>query len=209
MMVLGLTGSIAMGKSTVAGMFRDLGVPVHDADAAVHRLLEPGGAGAGPVGGAFPECVADGAIDRQALGRSVFGDPERRRRLEGILHPLVRADRDRWLEDRRAEGAAAVVLDIPLLFETGAERDCDRVVLVYASRETQRRRALARPGMTEDKLRGIVAAQMDDAEKLRRAYYRIPTDRGIGDSRRRVGWIMDEIAGQAAGMARDERSPGA
>ena len=111
MIVLGLTGSIAMGKTTVAGMFRDEGVPVHDSDAVVHRLVEPGGAGFEPVGEAFPDCVSDGRIDREALGRAVFGDAGGRRRLEGILHPLVRADRGEWLDARRAEGATKVVLD--------------------------------------------------------------------------------------------------
>ena len=192
MIILGLTGSVAMGKTTVAGIFGDEGVPVHDADAAAHRLTQPDGPGFGPVSEAFPGCVKDGAIDRQALGREAFGAPERRRRLEAILHPLVRADRDEWLEARRAEDAELVVLDIPLLYETGGEADCDAVAVVSARPFQQHRRAMARPGMTGKKLAGILKAQTGDAEKRERADFVVPTGYGVTASR----WFVRRIIGQ-------------
>ena len=197
MIVLGLTGSIAMGKTTVAEIFRGEGVPVHDSDAAVHRLMEPGGAGFGLVGDAFPDCVSGGRINREALGDAVFGDADSRRQLEDILHPLVRADRNEWLGARRAEGAPLVVLDIPLLFETGSEVDCDAVAVVSASARQQRRRVMARPGMTPEKLRGILEAQMDDAEKRGRADFVVPTGYGETASRWHVRRIIKTLAGKA------------
>ena len=199
MIVLGLTGSIAMGKTTVAEMFRGEGVPVHDADAVVHRLMEPGGAGSGPVGEAFPDCIKDGRIDRGALGKAVFGDAAGRRRLEAILHPLVRADRGEWLEARRGEGAPLAVLDIPLLFETGSEAECDAVAVVSASAWQQRRRAMARPGMTAEKLGGILGAQMDDAEKRGRADFVVPTGYGETASRWHVRRIVRTLTERARG----------
>ena len=203
MIVLGLTGSVAMGKTTVAGLFRDEGVPVHDADAAVHRLMEPGGAAFGPVGDAFPDCAGRDGIDRDALGRRVFDDPGARGRLESILHPLVRADRDEWLGEQRGKGAALAVLDIPLLYETGSDAGCDAVVVVSASRRRQRRRAMGRPGMTAEKLDGILEAQMDDAEKRRRADYVVPTGFGVGVSRWCVKRIVKQLSGRVPGRAED------
>jgi dephospho-CoA kinase len=175
MRVLGLTGSIGMGKSTAAAVLRREGVPVHDADAAVHRLLGPGGAAVATVGAAFPGVVRDGAVDRQALGRQVFGDPQALARLEAILHPLVQRASRRFLARARRARRRLVVLDVPLLFETGGEARCDAVVVVSAPRPVQRARVLKRRGMTPERLAGIEARQMPDAEKRRRADAVVPT----------------------------------
>ncbi len=175
MVVLGLTGSIAMGKSTAAETFRSFGVPVFDADAAVHRLLGPGGAAVGPVNEAFPDCAGPRAIDRSKLGRRVFGDPAALRRLEAILHPLVRAGQDRFLARCRARGERVAVLDIPLLYETGAERRVDAVAVVSAPAFLQTQRVLRRPGMTVERFAAIRSRQLPDREKRRRADFVIPT----------------------------------
>ncbi len=175
---LGLTGSIAMGKSEAARMFRRLGVPVFDADAEVHCLLAPGGAGFDPVAAAFPECVVDGAIDRKELGAMVFNDTPALKRLEAILHPLVGRGRASFLRRAAAMRTPVVVFDIPLLFETGGEKACDFVAVVSAPAQVQRRRALRRPGMTPEKLDAILARQVPDQEKRRRADFVIPT--GLG-----------------------------
>ena len=179
MILIGLTGSIGMGKSTAAAALRRLGLPVHDADAAVHRLLAPGGAAVGPVLAAFPD-VADpaGGIDRQRLGARVFGDPAALKRLEAILHPQVRAAKRRFLAAEARRRRPMVVLDVPLLYETGGERECDAVLVVSAPAFLQRQRVLARPGMSEAKFRAILAKQMPDREKRRRAGHVVPT--GIG-----------------------------
>jgi dephospho-CoA kinase len=170
MIVLGLTGSVGMGKSTAASMFRRLGVPVHDSDAAVHRLMAPGGAAVPAVAAAFPG-VSDkaGGIDRGTLGARVFGDGRALKRLERILHPLVRRSQARFLKEARARRVPLVVLDIPLLFETGGEKRCDAVVVVSAPLWVQRARVMARPNMTEARFRAILAKQMPDHEKRRRA----------------------------------------
>jgi dephospho-CoA kinase len=167
MRVLGLTGSIAMGKSTAAALLRRLGVPVYDADAAIHRLLAPGGAGVAPVAAAFAGVRQGLAIDRAALGRLVFADAAALGRLEAILHPLAAREGKRFLV--RNTRRRLVCLDVPLLLETGGARRCDFIVVVSASATIQRQRALARPGMTAEKLAGILARQMPDAEKRRRA----------------------------------------
>jgi dephospho-CoA kinase len=169
MKTIGLTGSIAMGKSTAARLFRRLRVPVYDADATIHGLLARGGAGVAPVAAAIPGVERDGAIDRAALGRIVFADPAALAKLEAILHPLAAQARRRFLAQNRRNRTKRVVLDVPLLFETGGQRFCDRVVVVSASATMQRARALARPGMTHAKLAGILARQMPDALKRRRA----------------------------------------
>lgn len=169
MKVIGLTGSIAMGKSTAARLFRRLHVPVYDADATIHALLAQNGAGVAPVAAAFPGVVKDGAVDRVKLGASVFADPAALARLEAILHPLAARGREAFLARHRRNRAKRVVLDVPLLFETGGERHCDIVVVVSASATLQRQRALARPGMTPEKLAGILARQMPDPLKRRRA----------------------------------------
>jgi dephospho-CoA kinase len=167
--VLGLTGSIGMGKSTTAGFFRDEGVPVWDADAAVHRLYAPAGAGAVAVARLCPEAVGPKGVDRARLRDWLAADPARLSRLEAEIHPLVAADRAAFLERAAAAGAPLVVLDVPLLFETGLERAVDSVAVVTAPPEVQRARVLARPGMTEAALAALLARQMPDAEKRARA----------------------------------------
>jgi dephospho-CoA kinase len=176
--LLGLTGGIAMGKSEAGRAFRRLGVPVFDADAIVHRLLAAGGAAVKPVAKAFPTAVCDGCLDRRRLGTLVFGDDQALRRLESILHPLVASERDRFIRRTAALGARVVVLDVPLLFETGGEKACDYVAVVSAPPFVQRRRALRRAGMTAEKLEAILAHQTRDADKRRRADFVIPT--GLG-----------------------------
>jgi dephospho-CoA kinase len=178
MKVLCLTGSVGMGKTTAARMLRRLGVPVHDADAEVHRLLGRGGAAVKPVEAAFPGVKSGKAIDRAALGKLVFADPAALKRLEGILHPLVRRAERRFLAEARRERRKLVVLDIPLLYETKGERRCDGVIVVSAPRAIQRARVLARPGMTKERLAAIEARQMPDREKRRRADIVIET--GLG-----------------------------
>ena len=193
MILLGLTGSIGMGKSTTAQLFREAGVPVYDADAAVHGLYAPGGAAVGPVGSAFPGAVRDGAIDRDALSRLVLGNPEAMRQLEQIVHPLVRSVQVAFLEQHRAAGTPIVVLDVPLLYEGGGERFCDAVVVVSAPLSVQRARVLARPGMTPERLDQILARQMPDAEKRKRADFVISTAFGIEDARAQVRMVLDAI----------------
>ncbi len=175
MRVLGLTGSIGMGKSTAAAALRREGVPVHDADAAVHRLLGRGGAAVAAVEAAFPGVTGDGAVDRQALGRCVFGDPAALARLEAIRHPLVQRATRRFLVRARRARRPLAALDIPLLFETGGDRRCDAVIVVSAPRFVQRARVLKRRGMTPDRLAGIEARQRPDAQKRRRADVVVPT----------------------------------
>ncbi len=169
MRVLGLTGSIAMGKSTAARLLRCLHIPVYDADAAIHTLLAAGGAGVAPVAAAFPGVEARGAIDRHLLGKQVFADPSALRRLEAILHPLAANASRRFVATHARNRRRVVCLDVPLLLETASVRRCDFVVVVSASAMLQRQRALARPGMTQEKLAGILARQMPNAVKRRRA----------------------------------------
>ena len=191
--MLGLTGSIAMGKSETARMFARLGAPVFDADAEVHRALAPGGPGHAAVAAAFPEAVRGGAIDRRVLGRRVFGDPAALRRLESLLHPLVGEARARFLRRARARGRPVAVLDVPLLYETGGERRCDRVAVVSAPPRVQRRRALARPGMTAEKFDAILARQLPDREKRRRADFVIPAGLGRRATLRAVRRILGMV----------------
>ena len=190
MIVLGLTGSIGMGKSTAAALLRRLGVPVHDADAAVHRLLGRRGAAVAAVAAAFPGTAGKAGINRAALGRRVFGDPASLRRLEAILHPLVRADTDRFLRRMAARRVPLVVLDIPLLFESGGARRCDAIIVVSAPSFLQRARVLARPGMDEARFAAILAKQMPDAEKRRRADFVVPTGLGRRLTLRRLAEIV-------------------
>lgn len=178
MKVLGLTGSIGMGKSTAAAMLRRLGVPVHDADATVHRLLGRGGAAVAAIEAAFPGVVENGAVNRQELGRRVFGQPAELRRLEAILHPLVRRAETEFLKRQRRRHARLVVLDIPLLFETHGQRRCDAVAVVTAPAFLQEQRVLRRPGMTLARLAAIRAQQMPDRDKRRRADFVLPTGSG-------------------------------
>ncbi len=169
MKIIGLTGSIAMGKSVAAKMFRRLGLPVRDSDATIHRLLAKDGAGVAPVAKLFPDTIVEGAVDRRKLGAKVFADPKALARLEAILHPLARQDMKAFLDQHRRRRTKRVVLDVPLLLETGLDAICDLVVVVSASPTIQRMRALARPGMNDEKLAGILARQMPDSEKRRRA----------------------------------------
>jgi len=184
--ILGLTGSIGMGKTVAAGMFRRLGVPVHDADAAVHRLLAAAGPMAAAVEAAFPGVTGGDGIDRGRLAARVFGDAAALGRLEAIIHPAVRADQALFLGRAAARGARLVVLDVPLLFETGADRLCDAVAVVWAPSFVQEGRVLARPGMTRSRLAAILARQMSDAEKRRRADFTIPTGLGRGRTWRAI-----------------------
>jgi len=191
MIVLGLTGSIGMGKTTTAALFRQAGVPVYDADAAVHALYAAGGAAVAPVEAAFPGVVVDGAIDRRRLSERITADPSALTRLEAIVHPLVAAERAAFLESAKA--ADVVVLDIPLLFETHAEGMVQAVVVVSAPEAVQRSRVLSRPGMSEDKLAALLARQTPDAEKRRRADFIIETDTGLEAAAQRVAEILATV----------------
>jgi dephospho-CoA kinase len=192
MFVLGLTGSIGMGKSTTARFFSEAGVPVHDADAAVHRLYE--GEATPAIEAAFPGATSGGKVDRDKLARQVIGHPEAIKRLEAIVHPLVRAASDKFLAQAEAQGAPVAVLDIPLLFETGGEDRCDAVVVVSAPPEVQRARVLERAGMTEERLAAILAKQMPDAEKRRRADFVVDTSHGLDAARAQVSDILQAVA---------------
>ncbi|WP_027054851.1 dephospho-CoA kinase [Mesorhizobium erdmanii] len=193
MIVLGLTGSIGMGKSTTARMFADAGVPVHDSDETVHRLYS--GAAAPLVEAAFPGTTVGGVVDRAKLGARVLGDAAALKALEVIVHPLVRADADAFLARHRTAGESIVVLDIPLLFETGGRGRVDKVVVVTAPAEVQRQRVLARPGMSEEKLAAILAKQVPDAEKRRLADFVIDTGQGLDAARAQVDAIIAELVG--------------
>jgi dephospho-CoA kinase len=188
MFVLGLTGSLAMGKSTTARVFAEAGVPVHDADAAVHRLYE--GEAVAAVEAAFPGATAGGKVDRNKLAAQVLDDPAALQRLEGIVHPLVRESERRFLAQAEEAGAVLAVLDIPLLFETGGDRRVDAVVVVSAPPEVQRRRMLERPGMSEQKLSALLARQLPDAEKRRRADFVVDTSLGFDAARAQVREII-------------------
>ena len=186
MLILGLTGSIGMGKSTTAAMFEAEGVPVYDSDAAVHALYAAGGAAVAPVEAAFPGVLTDGAIDRAKLSAKVVGNPEAMAKLEAIVHPLVGADRIGFFQKAQAEGRDIVVLDVPLLFETGGEKSVHKVVVVSAPPEVQRARVLARPEMTPEKFEAILARQLPDAEKRARADFVIDTGQGVEHARQQV-----------------------
>jgi dephospho-CoA kinase len=192
MFILGLTGSLGMGKSTTARFFAEAGVPVHDADAEVHRLYE--GAAVSAVETAFPGTTAGGKVDRGKLAARVLGDETALKRLEAIVHPLVQEAERRLLAEAKARGEQVAVLDIPLLFETGGEARVDAVVVVSAPSEVQRARVLERPGMTMAKLEAILAKQMPDAEKRRRADFVVDTSRGFDAARADVRAILDAIA---------------
>lgn len=197
MIVVGLTGSIGMGKSTTAAMFVEAGAPLYDADAEVRRLYAAGGAAVGPVGAAFPGVVVDGAIDRDRLGAQVLGDPDALARLNGIVWPLMGAARADFFALAAADQAPFVVLDIPLLFETGGERNVDVTVVATAPSDLQRERVLARPGMTQEKFEAILTAQMPDAEKRAKANFIVDTSRGLGPAREQVEAIILALRGLA------------
>jgi dephospho-CoA kinase len=192
MFILGLTGSLAMGKSTAAKFFAEAGVPVHDADAEVHRLYE--GAAVAPIEAAFPGTTTGGKVDRQKLSARVLGNPAALQRLEAIVHPLVREAETRFLAEAADRGAPVAVLDIPLLIETGGDQRVDAIAVVSAPAEVQRARVLERPGMTPDKLDAILARQMSDAEKRRRADFIVDTSQGFEATRARVREILEAVA---------------
>jgi dephospho-CoA kinase len=192
--ILGLTGSIGMGKSTAANMLRRLGVPLFDADAVVHRLLAPGGAAVRHVEAAFPGVRNElGGIDRQRLGQRVFGQPEALRRLEAILHPMVRAAEKGFVARGRGRREPLVVLDIPLLFETGSTGRCDFVLVVSAPPRLQRARVMRRPGMSAGRFAGIMRAQLPDAEKRRRADFVVVTALSRRATLRQLGAIVAQL----------------
>jgi len=191
MIVLGLTGSVGMGKSTTAKMFAEEGIPVFDADAEVHRLYE--GKAAPLIEAAFPGVTKDGRVDRERLSVRVVGDKEALAKLETVVHPLVRAARRAFIEKARISGAKIALVDIPLLFETGNGEDIDKIVVVSAPYEVQKARVLAREGMTEEKFKAILARQMPDAEKRKRADFVIDTSKGFAAAREDVRAILREL----------------
>ena len=191
MFILGLTGSLGMGKSTTAKMFAAEGVPVHDADAAVHRLYE--GEAAPLVEAAFPGTTDGGKVDRERLGQRVIGDAAAMRKLESIVHPLVRQAEERFLAEAARQGAKVAVLDIPLLYETGGDKRCDAVVVVSAPSGTQRARVLERPGMTEQKFQALAGKQMSDGDKRARADFIVDSGQGFEAARQQVREILAQV----------------
>ena len=192
MIILGLTGSLGMGKSTTAKMFAAEGVPVHDADAAVHRLYE--GEAVPLIEAAFPGSTAGGKVDREKLAKRVLAEPAAIKKLEAIVHPLVRQAEERFLTEAARQGATVAVLDIPLLFETGGDKRCDAVVVVSAPSGTQRARVLERPGMTEQKFQALAAKQMPDADKRARADFIVDSGQGFEAARQQVREILAQVA---------------
>jgi dephospho-CoA kinase len=192
MIILGLTGSIGMGKSTTAKLFVEAGVPVYDADATVHKLYE--GEAVPVIEAAFPGTTAAGKVDRVKLSARVVQDPEAMKRLEGIVHPMLGASRQKFLDDAERSGAAVAVVDVPLLFETGGEKRVDAVVVVSTSPEIQRARILLRENMTGEKLDALLARQLPDAEKRRRADFVVDTSHGLDPVRARIRDILVEAA---------------
>ena len=195
MIVIGLTGSVGMGKSATAAMFAEAGIPVYDADAEVRRLYALGGAAVAKVEEAFPGVVVDGAVDRGRLGERVLGDPDALARLNAIVWPLMGEARAEFFRRAREAGADVAVLDIPLLLETGGERSVDKVVVVSAPADAQRRRVLGRAGMTEAKFDALLAAQMPDAEKRARADFVVDTSQDFDHARRQVQAILNTLRG--------------
>jgi dephospho-CoA kinase len=191
MRILGLTGSIGMGKSTTAKLFTEAGVPVYDADAAVHKIYE--GEAAPAIEAAFPGTTVDGRVDRAKLSAKVVHDPAAIKQLEQIVHPMLGASRKKFLDDAEASGAPVVVMDIPLLFETGGEKRVDAVVVVTTSPENQRERILARGTMTNEALDAILARQLPDAEKRKRADFVVDTSHGLDPVRERISDILAEV----------------
>jgi len=192
MRVLGLTGSIGMGKSTTAQLFAEAGAPVYDADATVHRVYESEAAAA--IEAAFPGTTVNGRVDRTLLSPKVVHDPAAMNQLEAIVHPMLRRHHEAFLEEAERSGAPVAVVDVPLLFETGGDKRVDAVVVVTTAPDVQRKRILAREGMTEEKLDAILARQMSDAEKRRRADFIVDTSHGLEPVRLRVREILEQAA---------------
>jgi len=192
-LLVGLTGSIGMGKTETARMFASLGVPVYDADAAVHALYDVGGAAVAPIAQAFPDCIKDGRVDRNALALRVLGDAHALAKLETIVHPLATGLQQAFIDRAAAGGADLALFDIPLLFETGGDARMDVVVVASAPLEVQRARALLRPGMTAEKLEAILKRQMPDAEKRARAHYVVDTGSGLERALAQVRTIVAEL----------------
>ena len=201
MITIGLTGSIGMGKSTTAAMFADEGAPVYDADAEVAKAYAAGGDAVGPLEAAFPGVTRDGAVDRDALRQRVLGDPEALKRLESVVHPIVGGKRTDFFESAKASGADMIVMDVPLLFETGGEARMDVVVVVSAPADVQRERVLARQAMTNEQLDAVLARQTPDAEKRARADFVIDTSRGLEAAREQVREVV-RILRTPGGLAR-------
>lgn len=191
MLVLGLTGSIGMGKSTTAKLFRDEGIPVFDADAAVHDLYA--GVAVPQIGKRFPSAVKNGVVDRAMLAQSVIGNADALADLEKIIHPLVRSAELDFIQHHRDGGSKIVLLDIPLLFESGGDALCDKIIVVSAPADVQRKRVLARDGMTLEKYNGLLARQMSDADKRAKADFIVITDKGIEDARQQVRKILQNL----------------
>ena len=205
MIILGLTGSIGMGKTTTAGLFRKFGIPVHDSDATVHAMMARGGEAAETVASLFPNVLKEGVIDRSALGSVVFNDPAALDTLESVLHPLVRKHEHQFLTNAARRHEAVVLLDIPLLFETGGEQRCDAVTVATAPAFIQRQRVLRRPGMTPERFATILARQIPNADKCFNADFLVPTGLGIAFSLRAVRDIVrvaQEIPASRWGPAR-------
>lgn len=196
MLLIGLTGSIGMGKSETTKMFASQGVPVYDADAAVHALYAAGGGAVEPIGAAFPGVIKDGAIDREELGKRVLSAPDELKRLEKIIHPLVGLSQLEFLQNAEKSGAPMVVLDIPLLFETGGETRVDVSVVVSAPAEMQRTRVLARPGMSVEKFESILAKQVPDAIKREKADFIVDSSRGLEPAMADVKGIIEALNGR-------------
>ena len=199
MIALGLTGSIGMGKSTAGEMFSDRGIPVISADEIVHALYA--GRAAPLIESAFPGTVVDGVVDRDRLSGAVLGDEEAFRRLESIVHPLVEEERKQFVEAQRRAGKPAVVLDIPLLFESGGDKSVDKVVVVSCSPELQKERVLRRPGMTEEKFEAILARQVPDSEKRARADFVIDTSGTFEETRHQIDAFVDALIKEDSGNA--------
>ena len=198
LLMIGLTGSIGMGKSETAKLFARLGVPVYDADAAVARLYDVGGKAVAPLEQAFPGVVKEGRVDREALSKHVINNEAETRRLQSIVYPLMGGERQQFLDDARAKGADMVVFDIPLLFETGGHATMDAVVVCSAPSHIQRERVLKRPGMTVEKLDYLLARQTPDEEKRAKAHFVVVTDKGIEHAFEQVKMIVTELRARAA-----------
>ncbi len=193
MIIIGLTGSIAMGKTETASMFKRLGVPVYSADDAVHDLYAIDGAAVKPIGDLFPDVIVDGAVNREKLSQNILDNPDAIGDIERIIHPLVREKQNEFIASAKKDDAPLVVLDIPLLFETGGNELVDKVLVVTAPADIQARRALARPGMTGEKLELILSRQMADAEKRAKADYIVETDKGLEHAFEQVRQLVDDL----------------